>query len=84
MPAGWGDDRKTLRPPNRPSVILSAVGIDLHYRAGYVIARDFQLIPYERARLQADLETVATRYSGNPPDRLVKGPHRTVPSIDAQ
>ena len=75
---------KTLRPSNRPSVILSAVGIDLHYRAGYVIARDFQLIPYERARLQADLENVTTRNSGNPPDRLVKGPHRTVPSIDEQ
>ena len=75
---------KTLRPSNRPSVILSAVGIDQHYRAGYVIARDFQLMPYERARLQADLETVSIRNSDNPPDRLVKGPHRTAPLIDEQ
>ena len=75
---------KALRPPNRPSVILSAVGIDQHYRAGSVIARDFQLILHERARLQADLETVTIRTSGSPPDRLVTGPHRTAPSIDEQ
>ena len=75
---------KTLRPSNRPSVILSAVGSDLHYLAVYVIAIDFQLIPYERARLQADLENVTTRNSGNPPDRLTTGPHRTAPLIDEQ
>ena len=75
---------KTLRPSNRPSVILSAVGIDQHYRTGYVIARDFQLILHERVRLQADLETVTIRTSGSPPDRLVPGPHRTAPLIDEQ
>ena len=75
---------KTLRPSNRPSVILSAVGIDQHYRTGYVIAMDFQLILHERVRLQADLETVTIRTSGSPPDRLVPGPHRTAPLIDEQ
>ena len=75
---------KTLRPSNRPSVILSAVGIDQHYRAGYVIARDFQLILHERLRLQANLETVTIGNSGNPPARLITGPHRTAPLIDAQ
>jgi len=75
---------KTLRPSNRPSAILSAVGIDQHYRAGYVIAMDFQLILHERVGLQADLETVTIRNSGNPPDRLVTGPHRTAPLIDEQ
>ena len=75
---------KTLRPSNRPSVILSAVGIDQHHRAGYVIAMDFQLILHERVRLQADLETVTIRTSGSPPDRLVPGPHRTAPLIDEQ
>ena len=75
---------KTLRPSNRPSVILSAVGIDQHYRAGSVIARDFQLILHERVRLQADLETVTIRTSGSPPDRLVPEPHRTAPLIDEQ
>ena len=75
---------KTLRPSNRPSVILSAAGIDQHYRAGYVIAMDFQLILHERVRLQADLETVTIRTSGSPPDRLVSGPHRPAPLIDEQ
>ena len=75
---------KTLRPSNRPSAILSAVGIDQHYRTGYVIARDFQLILHERVRLHANLETVTIRNSGNPPDRLITGPHRTAPLIDAQ
>ena len=75
---------KTLRPSNRPSVILSAAGIDQHYRAGYVIAMDFQLILHERTRLQADLETVTIRTSSSPPDRLVTGPHRTAPLIDEQ
>ena len=75
---------KTLRPSNRPSVILSAAGIDQHHRAGYVIAMDFQLILHERVRLQADLETVTIRTSGSPPDRLVPGPHRTAPLIDEQ
>ena len=75
---------KTLKPSNRPSVILSAAGIDQHYRAGYVIAMDFQLILHERVRLQADLETVTIRTSGSPPDRLVPGPHRTAPLIDEQ
>ena len=75
---------KTLRPSNRPSVILSAAGIDQHYRAGYVIAMDFQLILHERVRLQADLETVTIRTSGSPPDRRVPGPHRTAPLIDEQ
>ena len=75
---------KTLKPSNRPSVILSAVGIDQHYQAGYVIARDFQLILHERLRLQANLETVTIGNSGNPPDRLITGPHRTAPLIDEQ
>ena len=75
---------KALRPSNRPSVILSAVGIDQHYRAGSVIARDFQLILHERVRLQANLETVTVGNSGNPPDRLITGPHRTAPLIDEQ
>ncbi len=75
---------KTLRPSNRPSVILSAAGIDQHYRAGYAIAMDFQLILHERVRPQADLETVTIRTSGSPPDRLVPGPHRTAPLIDEQ
>ena len=65
-------------------MILSAAGIDQHYRAGYVIAMDFQLIRQERVRLQADLETVTIRTSGSPPDRLVTGPHGTAPLLDEQ